>query len=157
MPEDFERSGNEDLTHPPSFFPTDLGKDDVVLVEVDFEGVFQSITPTQPQPFVILTEGNRRLDIAIGTFEAHAISRVADGVVPERPYTHDLLKSMIEALGATVHSIVIEDLWNDIYFAKIYLRRGDLELEIDARPSDAIAMAVRFDAPIYVSDKLLSD
>lgn len=69
--------------------------------------------------------------------------------------THDLLRNVIDRLNVTLDRVVIDDLWNTIYYAKLYLRKGSEELEIDARPSDAIAMAVRFDAPIFVSEGIL--
>jgi bifunctional DNase/RNase len=69
--------------------------------------------------------------------------------------THDLLRNVIDRLGATVERVVIDDLWRDIYYAKIYLLRGLEEFMIDARPSDAIAVAARFAAPIFVQSKIL--
>jgi hypothetical protein len=68
--------------------------------------------------------------------------------------THDLLKTTIEKLGATVEKVVIDDLFRDIYYAKVFLRLNEEEIMIDSRPSDAIALAVRFEVPIYVQSKV---
>ncbi len=155
MPEEFDQDADGELSKPPSFFPTDIGKESDVLVEVELQGVFQAMQSNQQQPFLVLSDGERRVDIVVGHFEAHAITRVAEGIIPERPYTHDLLKTVMEKLGAKVHSVVIDDMWNDIYYAKLYLRVDDQEIEIDARPSDAVAMAIRYEAPIYISERLL--
>jgi bifunctional DNase/RNase len=162
MPDELEGpNGPENLDEPPPFFPKefvgaerephDMGE----LVEVSIEGVFAVENAGAISRFVLLTEGRRRLPILIGPFEAQAISLPIDGARPERPMTHDLIKSIIEKLGADVERVVVDDLWNTIYYAKVYLRMGEEEIEIDARPSDAIAVAVRFEAPIFVAEGIL--
>lgn len=107
-------------------------------------------------PVVIITDPDETgyLPILIGPSEAYAISQGLEGKKLPRPMTHDLLKNTIEALGATVDRVVIHDLREETYYARIYLssERGDVDL--DARPSDAIALALRVDAPIYISEEL---
>lgn len=124
-------------------------------VEVNIEGVFAAENSGQISRFVLLSDGSRKLPILIGPYEAQAISLPLEGTRPDRPMSHDLLRTVIDRLGATLNRVVIDDLWNGIYYAKLYLRKGSEEIEIDARPSDAIAMAVRFESPIYVSDGIL--
>jgi hypothetical protein len=97
-----------------------------------------------------LSDSLRRLEILIGASEAKAILDACERVIPERPMTHDLLRVTIEKLGATLDRVVIDDVWSDKYYAKVYLDRNGEEIEIDSRPSDAVAVAVRFDAPIFV-------
>jgi hypothetical protein len=162
MPEEFEGSeGPENMDLPPPFFPYDNGASERVpgslgaLVEVQIEGVFQAETNGTISLFVLLSDGERRLPILIGPYEAEAIRRPLDGSHPDRPMTHDLVKSVMDRLGATLDRVVIDDLWNTTYYAKLYLKSGKDEIEIDARPSDSIAMAARCDAPIFVSDGIL--
>jgi len=100
-------------------------------------------------------EGERRLPIVIGTPEAMAISNELEGTPRPRPMTHDLLKNAIEALDASVMSVFIHDLSDQTFYAIIQLDRNDAEL--DSRPSDAIAIALRFNAPIYIADHLLDE
>jgi bifunctional DNase/RNase len=162
MPEDFEGAeGPDDLNEPPPFFPLEGSPEDhepVNLgepVECQIEGVFAAENSGQISRFVLLSDGERKLPILIGPYEAQAISLPLEGTRPDRPMTHDLLRNVIDRLNATLDRVVIDDLWNTIYYAKLYVRKGDEELEIDARPSDAIAMAVRFEAPIFVSEGIL--
>jgi bifunctional DNase/RNase len=100
-------------------------------------------------------EDGRYLTISIGPYEMMAISLVLENTTLDRPMTHDLLKMAIERLGGTVDRILIDDLWNATYYAKIYVRTRSNELEVDSRPSDAIALAVRFGCPIFVLDSIL--
>jgi bifunctional DNase/RNase len=124
-------------------------------VECQIEGVFAAENAGQISRFVLLSDGERKLPILIGPYEAQAISLPLEGTRPDRPMTHDLLRNVVERLDGSLDRVVIDDLWNTIYYAKLYIRKGDEELEIDARPSDAIAIAVRFDVPIYVSEGIL--
>lgn len=162
MPEESEgQDPPEDLNEPPPFFPLEpngvprepasLGE----LVEVNIEGVYAAETNGSISRFVLVTDGDRRLPILIGPYEAQAISLPLEGTRPDRPMTHDLIRNLLDRLDATIDRIVIDDLWNTTYYAKLYLKKGKEEIEIDARPSDAIALAVRFDAPIFVSDGIL--
>lgn len=150
----------EDFDRPPPFFPLDdeaerESQDFGEPVEVRVEGVFTGAADGKIQQFVLLTDGRRRLPILIGPFEAQAIVYPLDGVQPDRPMTHDLLRAMVERLGGRLDRVVIDDLWNTTYYAKLYIRRGPEEMEVDSRPSDAIALAVRFEAPIFVSERIL--
>lgn len=162
MPEEYEGpEGPDNLDEPPSFFPYDgSGAEREVagtgeLVEVQIEGVFRAESKGSISHFVLVSDGERKLPILIGPFEASAIQLVMDGARPDRPMTHDLLRTIMDRLTTTLDRVVIDDFWNTIYYAKLYLRTNGEELEIDARPSDAIALAVRFDAPIYVADSIL--
>jgi bifunctional DNase/RNase len=109
------------------------------------------------QPVIILKEldSNRYLPIWIGQFEATAILMEIQGIHPSRPLTHDLLKTIIDSLGGSVSRIVINDLRDGTFFARIFISTGSKEIEIDARPSDAIALAVRFKVPIFTNDSVL--
>ena len=100
-------------------------------------------------------DGNKRLPIIIGAFEAQAIALEIEGIKPPRPLTHDLLKQLTDSLGATVIEIVIDELRDNTFYAKIILEVSGFSQEIDARPSDAIALAVRSQAPIYVAASVM--
>ena len=109
------------------------------------------------QPVVILKDGDskRFLPIWIGQFEATSILMELQGVKPSRPLTHDLLRSIIDSLKLKVLKIVINDIKDGTFFAQIYLKNKVSEFNLDARPSDAIALAVRVQAPIYAEDKVV--
>lgn len=161
MPEELPEDDYGGFDSPPSFFPY-RGDDDErepgsmgPPVEVAVEGIFSGEANGQVQRFVLLADGDRKLPILIGPFEASAIIYPMEGSQPDRPMTHDLLRNIIDRLGATLDRVVIDDLWNAIYYAKLYLRRDEEEMEVDARPSDAIALAVRFEVPIFVSEGIL--
>jgi len=108
---------------------------------------------------LILNEvnGNRRLPIIIGTFEAQAIALELEHIKPPRPMTHDLLKNMIQNFGANVYQVFINDLSEGTFFAKIMYEENGQQMEQDARPSDAIALAVRFNASIFVAGEILEE
>jgi len=99
--------------------------------------------------------GVRRLPILIGSFEAQAIALPLDGTKPPRPLPHDLIKSICDNLGATVVEVFIHELKDSTFIAKILLEYSSMTTEIDSRPSDAVALAVRTGAPIFVSDKVM--
>jgi bifunctional DNase/RNase len=103
------------------------------------------------------TEGNRRLPIIIGMFEAQAIAIEIEKIIPNRPMTHDLFKSFAGSFNYSVEEIVISDLKEGVFFAKIVCSDGANTIEIDARPSDAIAIGLRFDASIYTFENILSE
>lgn len=103
------------------------------------------------------TEGNRRLPIIIGMFEAQAIAIEIEKIIPNRPMTHDLFKSFANNFHFTVEEIVISDLKEGVFFAKITCSDGLKKMEIDARPSDAIAIGLRFDSPIYTYENILAE
>ncbi len=112
------------------------------------------------EQLIILREkegSGRLLPIVIGIFEAEAIRMKVKGIKIARPLTHDLLKGAIEQLGATVERININNLDKGTFFAKLVLRTGGGgEVQVDARPSDAIALALRANAPIFVEEEVLS-
>jgi uncharacterized protein len=104
-------------------------------------------------------EGERSFPIVIGLFEATSIDRRVRGVISPRPLTHDLIVSVVENLGGELQDVIISELKDHTYFAKLRVRREGELVEIDARPSDAIAVAVTCDPalPIYVNEDVLSD
>ncbi|HWM95295.1 MAG TPA: bifunctional nuclease family protein [Thermoanaerobaculia bacterium] len=119
-------------------------------LRVEIRGLM--LDPSSNVPIVILrdTQSQLFLPIWIGVFEANAIALKIEGVEPPRPMTHDLLRLMLEQLGATVEKIVISDLKESTFFAVIHVQQDGRSLGIDARPSDAIALALRVEAPIFV-------
>ena len=164
MPEEYDDpEGREDLDQPPPFFPQEEGPGvdepkDATLLEVHVEGVFEDVSTGPSSRFVIVVdEVGRKVPIAIGPFESRSILEAMEGVRPDRPMTHDLVRNLVEKLGATLERVAIDDLWNTVYYAKLILTTedGGEELVVDARPSDAIALALRFQAPIYMSDAIL--
>ena len=128
------------------------------FTQVDIIGL--STSPSSGGAYALVLgeiEGNRRLPIIIGAFEAQAIALELEKIQPPRPMTHDLLRDMFEAVGAEVIDVVIDELREGTFFAKIrYVHEGD-EDQLDARPSDAVALAVRVDAPIYVAPDVLEE
>jgi uncharacterized protein len=128
------------------------------LQKIQCEILGLSSSPSTGGAYAILLKevnGNRRLPIIIGAFEAQAIALEIEGIKPPRPLTHDLLKQITDNLGATIMEIVIDELRENTFYAKIILEVSALTNEIDARPSDAIALAVRAQAPIYVSETVM--
>jgi bifunctional DNase/RNase len=107
-------------------------------------------------PVVLLIDESeqRVLPIWVGPFEAQAIAIALHGIVTPRPMTHDLIKSLCEHLGVSVHSVIINDIKDGAYFAEIYLQTPSGEIIVDSRPSDAIALALRTSARIYISEKV---
>ncbi|MBK9943872.1 MAG: bifunctional nuclease family protein [Kouleothrix sp.] len=101
------------------------------------------------------TESRKYIPIWIGAFEADAIALALQGHEPQRPMTHDLLKAVFGDLGAAVSHIVVNDIHDSTFYARIVAEQGSHTIEIDARPSDAIALAVRTDVPIYVEQHVL--
>jgi uncharacterized protein len=128
------------------------------LIQVDIFGLSLSTTVSGGGYAIILKEigGERRLPIIIGQFEAQAIALELEGIKPPRPLTHDLLKNIIEALGYSVESIVVYDLKDSTFYAKIKFDIPTVE-DMDARPSDAIAIALKFGAPIYVATNIMEE
>ena len=162
MPDEPEGpDGPENFDDPPSFFPYSRGlpdgetRDLGELVEVQVQGVYGAEADESKSLFVLVSDGERKLPIVIGPSEAQAILLPLENSQPDRPMTHDLIRNLLDRLNARIDRIIIDDLWNGIYYAKLHLKRGKEEIEIDARPSDAIALAVRFDAPIFVAEGIL--
>jgi bifunctional DNase/RNase len=125
-------------------------------VEMKVKGLM--IDPVSDMPIVILKNqsGDQVLPIWVGVFEANAIAVQLENAAPPRPMTHDLLRSVIEHLSATVERVVITDLKDNTFFATIKLARAAGSLDVDARPSDAMALALRTDAPIFVEEQVLT-
>lgn len=101
------------------------------------------------------TDSRRYLPIWIGPFEADAIAMAIQGHEPQRPLTHDLLKSTIGEMGGTVRHIFVNDIQENTFFARVVIEQSGQTIEVDARPSDAIALAVRTEVPIYVENHVL--
>lgn len=101
--------------------------------------------------------GNRRLPIIIGMFEAQAIAIEIEKIIPNRPMTHDLFKSFANSFNFGIKEIVISDLKEGVFFAKIICENGNKTLEIDSRPSDAIAIGLRFNAPIFTYETIMTE
>ena len=112
------------------------------------------INEMSDQQIIVLKErhGHRSFPIVIGIVEIFAIDRRLKGIKPPRPMTHDLLASVIESLGAKIGKIVIDDLRHHTFYAKIYLSLNGRTIKVDSRPSDAIALGVASDAPIFVAE-----
>ncbi|MFN8367107.1 MAG: bifunctional nuclease family protein [Candidatus Kapaibacterium sp.] len=128
------------------------------MSKIQLEILGLSASPASNGAYALIlkeTGGTRRLPIVIGAPEAQAIAVEMEGVKPPRPMTHDLLKNIIEQFGGTVSEVSIVDMKDSTFFAVIII--DGLSLEIDARPSDAIAIAVRFNAPIYITESILEE
>lgn len=125
------------------------------MVEVTVDSIRVSLM-TQHRVVVLKeTDSDRYLPIWIGPFEADAITIQLQGVHVPRPLTHDLLKSFIRELGIKVSHVLVSELRNDTFFARIVIDVDGDSMEIDSRPSDAIALAVRVGAPIFVSEQVM--
>ena len=128
-----------------------------MLIEMTIKGLM--VDPITNMPIVILRDedGQRVLPIWIGIFEANAIALQIENVETSRPMTHDLLRNVIEALKADVEKIVVSDLKDNTFYALIHLCAGGEVVAIDARPSDAIALALRVRAPILVDETVIAN
>jgi len=117
------------------------------------------ISEVDDHQVIILKEldGERSFPIVIGIFEATSIDRRVKGMQSPRPLTHDLIAAVVEQLGGEVQDIVISDLEEHTYFAKLRIRKDGELIEVDCRPSDAIAVAVTAKVPIYVSEQVLGE
>lgn len=118
----------------------------------------KTVTADQGGNFLVLLmddEEKKVLPISIGPLEAQAIAIVLQGEAPPRPLTHDLLKTVCENLGGGLEKIVITDIRENTFYAEIYLQQNNNTIVIDSRPSDALALALRFQAPIYMATKMV--
>jgi len=117
------------------------------------------ITETVDQQIIILKErdGERSFPIVIGIAEAYAIDRRLKGIRPPRPLTHELLSTVIEQLGGQLERIIINELKEHTFFSQLLIRQNGRLIEVDSRPSDAIALGVANDVPIYVEEHILQD
>jgi uncharacterized protein len=126
------------------------------MVEVRLRAVRVDLQSNTPVLLLQESEGlGRTLPIFIGAPEATAIAFALQGVSTERPMTHDLIRDLLDALGSDVLRVVVTELKAATYFAEIVLRHGDEELPVSSRPSDAVAVAVRTGAPLFVADDLM--
>ena len=126
-----------------------------MLIEMKVFGL--AVDPITNTPIVILKDlqEKRALPIWIGLFEASAIATQLEKIRLSRPMTHDLINDILKVLEINVMKVVINDLKNDTFFAAIYFTKGNVDVMVDSRPSDAIAIALRADAPIYVDEKVI--
>jgi len=125
------------------------------MVEMTVESVRINLQTSQRVVILKATKQERYLFIWIAHAEAYAIAIELQGTSSQRPLTHDLLKNVIHDLGANIESVVISDLIEDIFYARIVLDVAGRHVEVDSRPSDAIALAVRAKTPIFVEDSVL--
>lgn len=126
-----------------------------MFVEMKVRGL--ALDPMSNMPIIILRddEDKRSLPIWVGIFEANAIALELEKITTPRPMTHDLIKSILETIETRVVKIVVTDLRDNTFFAVIHLQAGDTEYTVDSRPSDAIALALRVNAPIYVDEDVV--
>jgi len=130
----------------------------VKKIKLEILGLSSSQSQTSSFALVLgETDGNRRLPIIIGMFEAQAIAIEIEKIIPNRPMTHDLFKSFANNFHFTVEEIIISDLKEGVFFAKIVCSDGLKKMEVDARPSDAIAIGLRFDSPIFTYENILAE
>lgn len=127
-----------------------------MLIKMTVRGI--ALDPITNMPIVILKdpEERRALPIWVGIFEANAIALELEKVSTPRPMTHDLLKNILEGLGITVQQIIVNDLKENTFYATIELNYNGSVISIDSRPSDAIALALRVNAPIFVSENVVT-
>lgn len=125
------------------------------MVEMSVESVRINLATNQRVVILKEAQGERYLFIWIATAEAYSIAMELQGTTSLRPLTHDLLKNVITELGGKIVSVIVNDLADDIFYARLVLDADGRHVEIDSRPSDAIALAVRTKAPIYVAESVL--
>jgi bifunctional DNase/RNase len=129
----------------------------MVEVEMKIRGLMMD--PTANTPIVILKDvlSDRMLPIWVGPYEANAIALEIEKTAPQRPMTHDLLRNLITQIGATVDRIVVTDLIENTFYAVIEMTVEGRRMLLDSRPSDAIALALRVDCPIYVNEEVIAN
>ncbi len=127
-----------------------------MLIQMTVRGI--ALDPITNMPIIILKDVDERkaLPIWVGIFEANAIALELEKVTTPRPMTHDLLKSVLDGLGVTVRQVIVNDLKDNTFFAVIELNSNGAVINIDARPSDAIALALRVNAPIFVAENVVA-
>jgi bifunctional DNase/RNase len=128
-----------------------------MAVQVELKRIIITETSDQQVIFLKEIEGERRFPIVIGSTEALAIDRRLKGMPTPRPYTHELLSDVIEKLGGTLERIVINDLQDHTFFARLVIRQNGKTVEIDSRPSDAIALGVAHNVPVFVADHVMNE
>lgn len=124
-------------------------------IEVRIRGLMMD--PSTNMPIVILKDASSDavMPIWVGIFEANAIALEIEKLAAPRPMTHDLTRNLVRYLNGELERVVITELRDDTFFAQLRLRQGDEPVLVDARPSDAIALALRFDCPIYVAEEVM--
>jgi uncharacterized protein len=127
------------------------------MIELNLVGVRVELPTNQPIVLLREREGERYLPIWIGAMEATAIAFALQGIVTARPMTHDLLKNVLEEVGVRVERIVITELRDGTFYAIIQLQQNGSRYEVSSRPSDAIALAVRVNVPIFANEEVLSE
>ncbi|MDI6839720.1 MAG: bifunctional nuclease family protein [bacterium] len=125
------------------------------MIRAEVSGLAYDSMSKMPVVFLKEIDGERILPIWIGFHEASAIAMVREHISPRRPLTHDLIKNIVDGLDASVIKIIVNEIQDGTYYARIYLGRGNSIVEIDARPSDSIAIALRSSAPIYIAEEVL--
>ncbi|MBC8097862.1 MAG: bifunctional nuclease family protein [Armatimonadetes bacterium] len=126
------------------------------MIEVTIDSIRVSLMTQHRVVILKDTTNERYLPIWIGPFEAEALTVELQEMQQQRPFTHDLIKAVIRELGGRVVHVLINDLRNDVFFARIVIEVNDKQIEVDARPSDAINVAVRAKAPIFVMETVLA-
>ena len=127
-------------------------------VQVDILGL--STSPSSGGAYALILKemnGNRRLPIIIGAFEAVSFALEMEGIKPPRPLTHDLMKNIIDTFGVSLQDVYINELRDGTFYAKITIEGVSESQEVDSRPSDAIALAVRYGVPIFVAEEVLNE
>jgi bifunctional DNase/RNase len=127
------------------------------MIELNLVGVRVELPTNQPIVLLKEREGERYLPIWIGAMEATAIAFALQGIVTQRPMTHDLLKNILEEVGAQVDRIVITELKEGTFYAVIHMSVNGSSYEVSSRPSDAIALAVRVNTPIFANEEVLTE
>jgi len=128
----------------------------MVKIELDIVALSHSVTQSHNYAVVLgEVDGNRRLPVVIGGFEAQAIAVAMEQMAPNRPLTHDLFKNTLQTFDVDLKEVVINNLLDGVFYAKLVCLKNGEEYEIDSRTSDAIAMAVRFDCPIYTFEFIM--
>lgn len=127
------------------------GKDKEELIEVSVKGITIDIQSNSPMVVLEDEKGNKVMPIWIGLSEARAIATELEGITLPRPMTHDLMKNVLIGLNASLEKVIISDLKNNTFFARVIIKLRRKNFQFDARPSDAIALALRFGVPIYVN------
>jgi len=124
-------------------------------IEMKIRGLM--VDPVTNTPIIILRDasGNSILPIWVGVYEANAIALEIEKVTTPRPMTHDLIKNLLTGVEATVHKVVVSELKDETFYAVIWLEQNGELISVDSRPSDALALALRLDCPIYVEEQVL--
>ncbi len=128
----------------------------MIKIELDIVALSHSVTASHSYAVVLgEVDGKRRLPVVIGGFEAQAIAVAMEQMAPNRPLTHDLFKNTLESFNVDLKEVVINNLLDGVFYAKLVCVKDGEEYEIDSRTSDAVAMAVRFDCPIYTFEFIM--